>query len=99
MDYIDQASYNIWDSFSDFTAARAGCRIIAFCAEATESIYDFRFRSSDIIMIGSESTGLSQHTKAAAFSRLHIPMKHGARSLNAAMSAGIALFEANRQVG
>lgn len=99
MDYIDTSSYEVWDSFHDFMAARKGCRMIALCAEAKESVYDFRFDVSDIIMIGSESTGLSQHTKAASFSRLHIPMKEGARSLNAAMSAGIALFEAIRQVG
>ncbi|MDO5131745.1 MAG: RNA methyltransferase [Eubacteriales bacterium] len=48
-------------------------------------------------LIGNEANGLSDALTAAADEKIIIPMAGGAESLNAAMAAGILLFEASRQ--
>lgn len=48
-------------------------------------------------LIGNEGNGLSDEAADAASARVHIPMKGSIESLNAAMAAGILLFEAARQ--
>ena len=49
------------------------------------------------ILIGNEGNGLTDAAAEAATARIHIPMKGQTESLNAAMAAGILLFEASRQ--
>ena len=48
-------------------------------------------------LIGNEANGLSDSLTDAAAEKIIIPMAGGAESLNAAMAAGILLFEASRQ--
>jgi len=48
-------------------------------------------------IIGGEAHGAGPQAQALAHNRLHIPMSAGVESLNAAVSAGILLFEARRQ--
>ena len=48
-------------------------------------------------LIGNEGNGLTDAAAEAADARIHIPMKGQIESLNAAMAAGILLFEAARQ--
>ena len=48
-------------------------------------------------LIGNEGNGLSEDLTAAADEKIIIPMAGGAESLNAAMAAGILLFETARQ--
>jgi TrmH family RNA methyltransferase len=49
------------------------------------------------IIIGGEAHGASPRAQSLAQDRLQIPMPGGVESLNAAVSAGILLFEALRQ--
>ena len=48
-------------------------------------------------LIGNEGNGLSAELTAKADEKIIIPMAGGAESLNAAMAAGILVFEAARQ--
>ena len=48
-------------------------------------------------LIGNEGNGLSEELTAQADEKIIIPMAGGAETLNAAMAAGILLFEAARQ--
>jgi TrmH family RNA methyltransferase len=50
-------------------------------------------------IVGGEAHGASPRAHGLAHERLHIPMPGGGESLNAAVSAGILLFEALRQRG
>ena len=45
----------------------------------------------------NEGNGLTDEAADAAAARVHIPMQGSIESLNAAMAAGILLFEASRQ--
>lgn len=49
------------------------------------------------ILIGNEGNGLTQETAEAAAGRVFIPMQGSIESLNAAIAAGILMFEAARQ--
>ena len=48
-------------------------------------------------LIGNEGNGLTDEAADAASCRVHIPMEGQIESLNAAMAAGILMFEASRQ--
>ncbi len=49
------------------------------------------------LIIGSEAHGASEGARILAHQQVYIPMASGAESLNAAVAAGILLFEARRQ--
>lgn len=49
------------------------------------------------LIVGGEARGASTQARALATSRVAIPMQGGAESLNAAVAAGVILFEATRQ--
>lgn len=48
-------------------------------------------------LIGNEGNGLTDEAADAADARIHIPMAGNIESLNAAMAAGVLMFEAARQ--
>lgn len=98
MDYIDLADLARHASWEAFFAATAG-RPVLLTTQATTSVYDFAFRADDVVMLGSESAGAPAEVHAAAAARLRLPMRPGARSLNLALAAALALGEALRQTG
>lgn len=57
---------------------------------------DIRFSPGSVCLIGNEGDGLTPQTVAACQHRLTIPMAGRAESLNAAMAAGIVLWELTR---
>ncbi len=52
--------------------------------------------SSFVLIIGNEGNGVSEAVKAAATHRLCLPMRGGAESLNAAVAAGIMMYDLTR---
>jgi tRNA (cytidine/uridine-2'-O-)-methyltransferase len=98
MDYADLAELIRHDSWDTFQAARAPGRLVAMTTKGAESLWDFRFAPGDTLLMGRESAGLPAEVHAAAQARLMIPMQPGARSLNVAMAAAIAVAEAGRQL-
>ena len=51
-----------------------------------------------VLVIGNESRGISDETRAAATMLVKLPMRGGAESLNAAVAAGIMMYELKREV-
>ena len=49
-----------------------------------------------VLVIGSEARGISQQTRLAADMLVKLPMRGGAESLNAAVAAGIMMYELTR---
>lgn len=76
---------------------QAGIR--TYAAHLDESVcYDQPdYSQPTAFMIGNEGNGLSDALTKAADQKIHIPMGGKLESLNAAMSAGILMYEANRQ--
>lgn len=99
LDYLDRVEVVRHASWEDFRAAGApaGGRLVALAAEGDIRYVDFAFRPDDVLMMGSESSGLPAAVAGAAVARLRIPMAPGNRSLNVAVAAAMVLGEALRQ--
>lgn len=52
-----------------------------------------------VLVIGNEGNGVSPQVQATATHRLKLPMRGGAESLNAAVAAGIMMYELTRDLG
>ena len=50
------------------------------------------------LVIGSEGNGVTDEVKALATHRVRLPMRGGAESLNAAVAAGIMMYELTRDL-
>jgi tRNA (cytidine/uridine-2'-O-)-methyltransferase len=102
MDYLDRVDLARHASWPAFRAARADApagRLVLLTTQADTAHLDFRFAAADTLLVGRESGGVPESVHAAADARLRIPMLGGARSLNVAVAAAMALAEALRQTG
>lgn len=97
MDYAESADVTRWESWDSYQGGGLPGRLILLTTAAATPLWDFRFAPDDRILVGRESAGVPPGVHAAADARLAIPMPGGGRSLNVAMAAGMALFEAMRQ--
>lgn len=81
-----------WDAIADY------CRDLPrYLADMTGDVrYDQADWSQYALIIGSEAHGASTEAEAIASHIVYIPMQSNAESLNAAVAAGILLFEARR---
>ncbi|PJG51632.1 tRNA methyltransferase [Bradyrhizobium forestalis] len=100
MDYLDHVRLTRHDSWAKFEDWRAGqgCRLLLFTTKAATDYRDFHYQSSDILLFGRESAGVTDAVVEAADAHLVIPIKAGLRSLNVAMTAAMAAGEALRQI-
>ncbi|HET7231069.1 MAG TPA: tRNA (cytidine(34)-2'-O)-methyltransferase [Longimicrobium sp.] len=97
MDYWEDVEYTHHVAWSDFAAAVGGRRVWMLTTKGERTIWDADFAPGDVLLFGPESRGLPGDLLARDPERcLRIPMRPGARSLNLATSAGIALYEAIR---
>lgn len=74
-----------------------GIRSHATTPDATTPLWEADLAAPCAVVVGSEQYGLSEAWLGAADERILIPMPGAVDSLNAAMAAGIVLFEAVRQ--
>jgi TrmH family RNA methyltransferase len=60
-----------------------------------KAVTDFRrtYRGPTLLVVGSESTGLSPEIAAACQTCVRIPMSGGTESLNAAVATALLLYE------
>nr|WP_325253464.1 tRNA (cytidine(34)-2'-O)-methyltransferase [Amylibacter sp.] len=98
MDYADIADMTRHDSWETFASAPRKGRIVLMTTRAEQTLWDFEFRQGDTILMGRESAGVPQAVHDFVPARVKLPMFGQARSLNVAMSAGMAVSEALRQL-
>jgi tRNA (cytidine/uridine-2'-O-)-methyltransferase len=100
MDYWHEVDVHKWPDFSTLRhAAGPEARFHFFTTKANRAHWDATFADGDHLVFGRETRGLPESLLAAhAPACVRIPMQPGARSLNLATSAGIALYEAKRQL-
>lgn len=95
MDYVaDVAVHDDWEAFR-----LAAGRVVLLTTRGDCTIHEHRFEAGDVLLMGSESGGVPASVRSAAAVAVRIPIAPGARSLNLAVAAGIALGEALRQTG
>lgn len=101
MDYGAAAEVVRHANFDAFDADRRanGRRLLLMSSHASQRLPDVAFRGDDVLLMGSESAGVPDAVRDMADVRVRIPMAPGFRSLNIAVSTGIAVAEALRQTG
>ena len=73
-------------------------RMILLTTKGDECLWDFKFSVGDHLFFGNEGHGVPNNVAIKSDAKVFIPMRGGGRSLNLAISAGIALGEATRQL-
>ena len=99
MDYIDLASVRRHTNWAAFLDWRDNRRLILLTTKAETAYNGIAYRSDDILLLGSESSGVPDHVHKTADLSVTIPMATGARSLNVAVAGAMVLGEAMRQTG
>ena len=74
-----------------------GIRILTAQLQDSSLYYDYDMKGGTALVMGTESTGLSERWRQAADAHIRIPMLGRLDSLNVSVSAAILLFEAVRQ--
>ncbi|MEL6361520.1 MAG: TrmH family RNA methyltransferase [Pseudomonadota bacterium] len=88
--------HSSWQAFDTHRHESPG-RLVLMTTKASESLWASQLTPNDYIFIGRESAGVPDWLHERADLRVRIPISEGARSLNAATTAAIALAEARRQ--
>ena len=99
MDYINQSSIIRYGNFNELLIKNKKSRIILMSTKAKKSLFKFKFRNNDIILLGRESKGVSKYIHKELKNKLKIPIHFKTRSLNVAVAASISAAEALRQIG
>jgi tRNA (cytidine/uridine-2'-O-)-methyltransferase len=97
LDYLDHAQIIRQPSYQAFCAATAGQRQVLLTTEGEVPYTSFAFRGDDILVLGRESSGVSEEVRRRAGAQITIPMRNGMRSLNVAIACAMVLGEALRQ--
>jgi tRNA (cytidine/uridine-2'-O-)-methyltransferase len=96
MDYTETADVTRHADWAAFEAQVRG-RLVLFTTKGAIRLDRAAFAPDDVLLFGSEGAGVPDFVHDRADLRVLIPMRAGLRSLNLAVSAGIALAEALRQ--
>jgi tRNA (cytidine/uridine-2'-O-)-methyltransferase len=97
MDYINHVHlirHISWDAFLESTAP---ARVILVETDGKTPVWDFAFKTDDILLMGRESAGVPPSVYTQSHSSVHIPMKGQVRSMNVITAASLVLGESLRQ--
>ncbi len=98
MDYIDLVQIDCHDDFDSFiNRYQYKRRLILLTVKSSETIWDFKFKSNDILIVGSESKGVPYNVRDSVSFNVKIPILSHTRCLNVTTAASIGLSEAVRQ--
>lgn len=99
LDYWDQLDAVVHEDLAAYEAEAPWPRVHLFTARAARSLWEADFRPGDHLVFGSEQHGLPPEFLVRHADRtVSIPQRPTVRSLNLSTAAGIALYEALRQV-
>jgi tRNA (cytidine/uridine-2'-O-)-methyltransferase len=100
MDYWKDVTVHRHLCYADFADVIGASTVWMLSTRGERLHWDARFAAGDLLLFGPESRGLPDDLLRSRPERvLRIPMLAPTRSLNLATSAGIALYEALRQLG
>ena len=101
LDYWEHVQIVHWDNLDAFLQAQDERKLFFFTTKVKRSYTAASFSQGDYLVFGRETQGLPADILTLYTDRCYtIPMENShIRSLNLAMSAGIVLYEALRQVG
>ncbi len=86
-----------WEMIAERVAVHGAGRVLLAEAGSSHLYYDQDLAQPFTLIVGNEAHGPSQEARALATLTITIPLANGVESLNAAMAAGIILYESVRQ--
>lgn len=100
LDYHDLATVRVHEDITAAWDALMPARVFAFTARAERVYADIAYRRGDVLLFGTEPTGLPDDVFAdpRITEAVRIPMLPARRSLNLANAAALATYEAWRQL-
>ncbi|NMB75586.1 MAG: tRNA (cytidine(34)-2'-O)-methyltransferase [Myxococcales bacterium] len=102
MDYRQGCHFTCHLTFEELERAHPEAGFWFFSARAEPSFFAQRVREGDFLVFGPEARGLGKRFLSVGRRQeraVRLPMPAGGRSLNLATAAGIAVYEALRQLG
>jgi TrmH family RNA methyltransferase len=88
--------YDIIDTIKAFNDS--GYKVYGAASNTSRYIWEIQLKENICIIIGNETTGLSEGVLERVSERINIPMPGKSESLNASMAAGIFIYEHLRQL-
>ena len=99
MDYWPRLELAVHDDTESFLRTCDPARLWLFTSKGQASFWEADYHDGDTLVFGNETQGLPDAVLARFSERLlRIPQAAGERCLNLSTAAGIALYEALRQV-
>ena len=101
LDYHDLAVVTVHPDLDTAFDVLGDANVYAFTTSATVPYTDITYTPGDVLMFGTEPTGLPSDVLAnpRITAQVRLPMLAGRRSMNLANCAAIAVYEAWRQHG
>ena len=101
LDYWEHLEWQVVDNWDDLQSALPNARRWLFTKKAERSYLDAQFQPENVLVFGSESSGLPDALLDAhpTDSQLRIPTRAEVRSLNLSNAVAVAAYEALRQWG
>lgn len=104
LDYWPHLEWEAVENWSELTAKLAeplsAGRAWFYTKTATRPYTDAAYQKGDILVFGSESSGLpAEILKPHRAQAVRVPMREEVRSLNLSAVAAVAMYEAVRQIG
>ena len=98
MDYVYQSSIIRYENFKQLLRKNKNSRIILMSTKGKKSLFKFKFKNSDMILLGRESKGVPEYVHNELQNVIKIPIASQTRSLNVSIAASIEAVEALRQI-
>ncbi|MDX1945098.1 MAG: tRNA (cytidine(34)-2'-O)-methyltransferase [Pirellulaceae bacterium] len=104
LDYWPHLDWETVENWAELTTRLAeplaAGRAWLFTKTATQPYTSARYQAGDVLIFGSESSGLPPELLAEYQSQtVRVPMREQVRSLNLSATAAVAMYEAVRQIG
>ena len=101
---VDAVVHSDWETAAEFLSAGAerplSERLRLFTARGGRSLFETDFGTEDLLVFGSESTGLpAALLEAHGDRRVYVPIREGVRSLNLANTVCLGLYTALDRAG
>lgn len=100
LDYWHLVKVEYHNSFDELFASRPGARWFFAATQGSCHYSQVRYRAGDFLVFGKETQGLCDDIlDNYPGTRIRIPMKRQARSLNLSNAVAVVAYEALRQIG
>ena len=98
LDYGEKCEMILHSDWLNFKKSSTNRRLILLSTKAKKNLWEFDFNHNDTLIMGRETQGVPDEVYDQCDATVTIPMPGGGRSLNVAISAGIAISEAMRKI-